>query len=121
MPGWAENGHLVRDRGYPGPAGDHVVVGHLGRARDEAGGWLRGAPAGLVLTPAHGPRDVPSPSCSIPWWISGPVERGSGQPAGRAISRLDICRDRNTIGPWPALPRRRMSSTPLPIGTGAKS
>jgi ABC-type lipopolysaccharide export system ATPase subunit len=38
-----------------------------------------------------------------------------------AISRLDTCRYRNMIGWWPALPRRRMSSTPLPICIGAKS
>ena len=30
------------------------------------------------------------------------------------IPALDVCRYRNMIGPWPALPRRRTSSTPLP-------
>jgi hypothetical protein len=32
----------------------------------DTGRWLVGAPAGLALTPPHGPRDVPSPLCSIP-------------------------------------------------------
>jgi hypothetical protein len=52
-------------------------------------------------------------SRSIPYRIS--ETRGGRSRANQRA--LDVCRYRNMIGPWPALPRRRTSSTPLPTGT----
>src|SRR6266513_2647923 len=49
--------------------------------------------------------------------------RVAGSHTGRSppLVRLDIFQKRNMLEPWPALPRRWMSSAKSPRRTGAKS